>query len=111
MRRSLWVCALIVPLYFLTSSAVHAQATIGTNFTGVDRPAALNFIPPDTTGAIGPNNFVELVNNNFTVYNRSGGLVSTSSMDSFWTSKVGLPIVGANTFTFDPRIIYDSNSG
>jgi PKD repeat protein len=39
--------------------------------------------PPDTTGSIGPNNYVELVNSQIGVYNRALGLLATEGEDEF----------------------------
>jgi PKD repeat protein len=39
--------------------------------------------PPDTTGSIGPSNYVELVNSQIAVYNRALGLQATESENEF----------------------------
>ena len=39
--------------------------------------------PPDTTGSIGPNDYVELVNSQIGVYDRTLGLLATESEDEF----------------------------
>ncbi|MCZ6834753.1 MAG: hypothetical protein O7G85_03170 [Planctomycetota bacterium] len=53
--------------------------------------------PPDTCGAIGPNHFVEVVNRNFAVYDRtSGSELVNIHLQSF------LP--GSNG---DPRVVWD----
>jgi hypothetical protein len=67
--------------------------------------------PPDTMGAIGPNYFVEPVNEAIAIYDRStGAQVSYQSIDSFFTFTSG-----GTTFprggTSDPRILYDQHSG
>ncbi|MCH7545565.1 MAG: hypothetical protein IID30_04090 [Planctomycetes bacterium] len=57
------------------------------------------FIPPDTCGAIGPDHFVEVVNGNFAVYDRSTGLELVNvSLGAF------LPGSGG-----DPRILWDQH--
>jgi hypothetical protein len=59
-----------------------------------------NSYPPDTCGAIGPNHFVEAVNRNLAIYNRtSGAQISNVGLGSF------LP--GSNG---DPRILFDQHS-
>lgn len=76
---------------------------IGTNFTG----STINdsgFIPPDTMGAVGPDNIVEMLNGVFAIYDRTGALISTVSLDDFYDSVIGITRQGT---VFDPRIIYD----
>lgn len=55
--------------------------------------------PPDTHGAIGPDHFVSVVNTIFQVYNRSGSLQSSVSLQSFLPGTSG-----------DPRVLYDNHS-
>lgn len=78
--------------------------TIGANFTGANY---LDFgaNPPDTDGAVGPSQFVELLNSAYRVYDKSGNVLQTSSLNEFWSS-AGLPQASA----FDPRILYDPDS-
>ena len=85
------------------------QVTVGANFTGsifgVDSP----FIPPDTMGAVGPSHVAELINGRYKVYDKSGNVVQSLSLDAFWTAAgVAIP---AGEATFDPRILYDPQSG
>ncbi len=57
--------------------------------------------PPDTCGAIGPNHFVEVVNRNFAVYNKStGSQITNISLSSFLPGSSG-----------DPRVCFDQHSG
>ena len=56
--------------------------------------------PPDSTGAIGPNNYVELVNSSIAVYDRSLNLVSRSTLDGFVGQPPGVPLC-------DPQIQWD----
>lgn len=73
-------------------------------------PLALNFealadneccIPPGTMGAAGPNHLMVTLNSQVRIQNKSdGGVVSTVSLDSFWSS------TGA-TGCFDPKLTYD----
>jgi hypothetical protein len=81
---------------------------VGTNFTA-STFADSGFIPPDTMGAVGPSHIVELINGRFVVYDKSGNQVTASDLDSFWTA-AGASIP-AGDGTFDPRIIYDPQSG
>ena len=45
---------------------------IGSNFAG---GSSNQFAPPDTDGAIGPNNYVQFINGRFAVYTKAGGQV------------------------------------
>ena len=86
------------PVY---QSRAATQPIVGINFQGVMRGDAGSWsYPPDTCGAIGPSHFVEVVNRNFAVYNRSTGAeLVNMSLGSF------LP--GSNG---DPRVLYDQHS-
>ena len=60
-------------------AAVAAAPTLGLSFEGIGNgftgPAGtfnVNSAPPDTNGAVGPNNYVETVNSSFAVFNKSG---------------------------------------
>jgi hypothetical protein len=45
---------------------------IGQGFTGPSGTFSVNSAPPDPNGAVGPNNFVEVVNESFAIFNKSG---------------------------------------
>jgi hypothetical protein len=61
-------------------------------------------------GAVGPNHIVEMINGNFEIFNKqTGASLESRSLDSFWVDRVGLTI--GTTFTFDPRIVFDPDSG
>jgi hypothetical protein len=96
----------------LAAGSVQADLTIGTNFTGqtmLDLPAlnsGYTFIPPDTNGAVGPNHIVELINGAYAVYNKSGGFVQSTGLDTFWAN-AGVTVSGSFPSTFDPRVVYD----
>src|SRR5690242_8620145 len=55
--------------------AISAEADItvqiGKNFTGATLGIDSDFIPPDTDGAIGPSNYVELINGRFSVFDKN----------------------------------------
>lgn len=60
-------------------------------------------VPPDTTGSIGPANYIEVVNTEVAVYDRNLNLVASTDLASF--SNAG----GLNVS--DPQIQYDPRSG
>ena len=87
------------------------MVTIGLNFQGSRLYVDSFSIPPDTMGAVGPNHIVEMINGSFKIYNKTtGAVISSFSLNDFWTSVVGLSIPSGDR-TFDPRIIFDPASG
>jgi len=85
--------------------------TLGANFNG----SSINqsgFIPPDTMGAIGPNDYVELINGRFARYGKTGVQQEARSLDSFWNTALAAGGGGTvQSFSFDPRVMYDRHSG
>jgi hypothetical protein len=61
-------------------------------------------VPPDVHGAVGPNHLMITLNTQVRIQNRSGGVISTVSLLSFWSS-LGNPVA------FDPRVFYDPYGG
>ncbi len=61
----------------------------------------LTTIPPDTHGAVDSNYCVTAINTNVIIQTRSGGAVSSVSLNSFFSS------VNSANGTFDPRVHYD----
>jgi hypothetical protein len=45
---------------------------VGQGFTGPNGTFSVNSAPPDTNGAVGPNHFVQIVNQSFAVFDKSG---------------------------------------
>ncbi len=83
---------------------------LDTSFAGLGNPTP-DVIPPDTMGAAGPTHLVSLLNSEFGVfYKTTGALVSSVSMGSFWAS-LGNGTGQPAEFPFDPKILYDTNSG
>ena len=56
--------------------------------------------PSDSTGAVGPSRYVELVNLNFAIYDRSTNQLSTGTLNTL----AGRP---ETDFIFDPQVIWD----
>jgi hypothetical protein len=63
--------------------------------------------PPDTTGAIGPDRYVETVNTKYAVYGRTGSLISGGSLSSLTGISGGL--FGYNLS--DPQVMWDAKTG
>ena len=66
-------------------------------------PLGSTFIPPDTTGAVGPNHIVEFINGNFEVLDKTtGASIENRTLLNFWVTKVGVPAPNNNNI-FDPE--------
>lgn len=70
----------------------------GTAIPGVSDSGVV--IPPDTQGAVGPNHLMITLNDVVTIQNKSGGVIRTVTLRSFWASL-------GNPTPFDPRVTYD----
>ena len=94
-------------------------ATIRHNFRGSTRDCGSDgyvFPPggsycdkPDTTGAIGPHHFVEMVNSNYAVYTRQGVPVEQMTGREFWL-RSGVPF-GLDEAPVGPSLAFDSIEG
>ena len=118
--------ALVAPFHTLSPGALRAakihaaaqlsvgqrtpQATVklpltglfnGTNSGGLSDPSVT---PPDSTGSIGPSNYVEMVNQQVGVYDRTLHLLSQTDTGTF-TGASALDIVS------DPQIQWDARAG
>jgi hypothetical protein len=71
-------------------------------FNGLNKPGLSDYLvtPPDSTGSIGPSNYMEMVNQQVGVYDRNLDLVSSTDLTSF---------VAANGWTVsDPQVQWDA---
>lgn len=72
-----------------------------TNVNGV--------LPPDPTGAAGPNHYVQAVNSSFAIYDRAGTrLYGPANINTIW-SNFGGPCQTTNNG--DPVVLYDREAG
>ena len=77
----------------------------------------MSSLPRTTTGKlkpqfVGPYHIVEIINGNFEIFDKTtGASLDNRSLDSFWVNTVGLSQAGIQGFTFDPRIVFDPDSG
>jgi hypothetical protein len=115
-----WFCAIAgLSLALDPPRAVAQTGTVGLNFTGVtlsDGQTLNNnngYAPPDSDGAVGPQNIVQLINGAFAVYDKStGSRQELISGRQFWINAgvdPGTGIVGLGAF--NNRIIYDPTAG
>lgn len=84
------------------------SAPVVLSFEGLSdydvRQFGVGLIPPDTMGAVGTTQFVELINGGFAVYDKATGAKVQSMLDSnFWITKAGGQATGG-----DPRIRFNS---
>ncbi|MBI4552699.1 MAG: T9SS type A sorting domain-containing protein [Candidatus Latescibacteria bacterium] len=69
-----------------------------SSFLGLDDNNAS--IPPDTHGAVGLTHLMVTLNTQVRIQDRTGGVLSTVSLNSFWASL-------SSPSAFDPKVLYD----
>ena len=90
----------------LSLLAPHIPATI-LNFNGIPFPGVgCNCAPPDTNGAVGNTQFVQIVNEGYQVFNKSTGnsVLGPNSISSIWSGFGGACQIGGSG---DPVVLYD----
>jgi len=96
--------------------------TLLSNFDGQSAQDNRNvfgfaFVPPDTNGAVGDTQFVQMVNVTIAVYDKSSGALrlGPAAIHTLWTGFGGLCEFGGGTPTFsdggDPVVLYDQLAG
>ena len=80
-----------------SSPATGAAPSIGASWDGVSNAG---LTPPDANGAIGPNSYLEIINVNLAIYNRSGGLITTATLST---------LTGHSSLS-DPMILWDPDT-
>lgn len=75
------------------------ESIILNNFQGI--PDQGVYIPPDPYCAVGPNNFMGIVNSRFRIFDKEGNDLKTIEADE-WFNNVFL-----NAGAFDPKVLYD----
>src|SRR5438094_3992247 len=75
-------------------------------FEGMNRTESGDDAPPDTDGDVGPNHYVEVVNQAIRIFDKSGNsLTPVITFNSFFAPLVGTPCNGQNQG--DPFVFYD----
>src|SRR2546421_12607665 len=90
---------------------LNSFAGVGNGFSGPNGTFAVNAAPPDTNGAVGPHDYVQIVNTDFAVFNKdaSRGTVGTVRygpvpINTLWSGFGG----GCQTNNDgDPVVLYD----
>ncbi len=92
------------------SSGGAGKLTVGLSFKATSdydtRALGIGLIPPDTMGAVGTTQYVQLINGSFSVYDKTTGLLQAprKTDSAFWQS------FGASRTGGDPRVLFDSRS-
>jgi hypothetical protein len=85
-----------------------AIPTPSANFEGLrntDNPNGILVNPPDPNGDVGPNNYVEMVNLVFAVYDKQGNrLLGPTPLGALWAD---FPITDCAGLSGDPIVLYD----
>jgi hypothetical protein len=78
---------------------------VGQGFTGPAGTFSVNSAPPDTNGQVGPNNYVQIVNSAFAIFNKSGAvLYGPAATNTLWSGFGG----GCQTNNDgDATVVYD----
>ncbi len=89
------------------ASAAQGGATV-TSYPNVSPSFDGNYetglTPPDTTGAIGPDRYIEMINTQFAIYNRSGALVNGGDLADL----TGIPTGLFGYALSDPQVMWDA---
>ena len=95
------------------TSVIQPSQTIGLSFNGVTGPTETGAFPPDNMGAVGPTQYIMLINGRLRSFNKTTGVadgVLNVNPDAFFAS-VMTTGTGVINGTSDPRIRYDRLSG
>ena len=79
---------------------------VGVSFTSATLGTESSSFPPNVDGDVSEDYIVQVINGNFTVFDKTGSVDQSTTLDQFWTN-AGATLGG--TSTFDPRVIYDIN--
>lgn len=82
---------------------VSTYANVTPSFNGTYQAGGT---PPDTTGAIGPDRYIEAVNTQYAIYSRAGALVNSGSLSSLTGISGGLFGYSLS----DPQMMWDAKT-
>jgi len=82
---------------------VSSYANVSPSFNGAYDPSAT---PPDTTGSIGPDRYVEAMNTQYAIYSRSGSLINGGSLSDLTGIATGLFGYALS----DPQVMWDAKT-
>jgi hypothetical protein len=78
--------------------SIAGTPTIGASWQGI---ADSGLTPPDTNGAIGPNSYLEIVNDKVGIYSRTGTAIATGNLST---------LTGDSGFLSDPMELWDPHT-
>ncbi|HEX9576300.1 MAG TPA: hypothetical protein VF993_01005, partial [Myxococcales bacterium] len=93
-----------VPALLIPTTALNFDG-VGNGFSGPAGSFTVNSAPPDTNGDVGPNHYVQTVNTDFAIFNKSGTAVfGPVPINTLWSGFGG----GCQTNNDgDPTVVYD----
>jgi len=78
---------------------------VGQGFSGPSGTFIVNSAPPDTNGATGPNHYIQIVNTDFAIFNKSGTTIyGPVPINTLWSGFGGLCQTDNDG---DPTVVYD----
>ena len=84
-------------------TTVSSYANVTPSFNGVYDTSGT---PPDTTGSIGPDRYMEAVNTQYAIYSRTGGLINSGSLSALTGISTGLFGYALS----DPQVMWDAKT-
>ncbi|MBS0260946.1 MAG: hypothetical protein JSS02_03235, partial [Planctomycetes bacterium] len=86
-------------------------ANVIANYAAMSFNDTQGYVPPDTSGAVGPDSFVETVNQTVTIYRSktSTNLKVSANLDTFFGVTGGLPHPSGGSFYSDPIVTFDEH--
>jgi hypothetical protein len=107
--KVLGLLAVTLAVLITNSASVAAspvpELRIATSFIASTYGIDSGFVPPDTNGAVGRKQIVELLNGHYAVYRKNDGArVASSSLEQFWVDG-GVASLGLLT---DSRVVFDA---
>lgn len=85
------------------SGPLPAAPPLRSGFDGLNMRTALNFFPPDTQIAVGPNHVLQATNGGIRLSSKTNTNVSIVSLNTFFQKQ--------GAFLFDPKLFFDPLSG
>jgi IPT/TIG domain len=85
------------------AASVSSYPNVAPSFDGIFDTAGT---PPDTTGAIGPDRYIETVNTDYAIFNRNGTLLNSGGLDAL----TGIPTGFFGYALSDPQVMWDAKT-